>query len=33
MYMLPSYFIAHGAPLIAIEDNKYTQFLNDFKDE
>jgi 4,5-DOPA dioxygenase extradiol len=26
--MLPSFFIAHGAPLIAIEDNEYTQFLN-----
>jgi 4,5-DOPA dioxygenase extradiol len=26
--MLPSYFIAHGAPLIAIENNEYTQFLN-----
>jgi 4,5-DOPA dioxygenase extradiol len=25
--MLPSYFIAHGSPLIAIEDNEYTQFL------
>ncbi|MBU8878478.1 dioxygenase [Bacillus sp. FJAT-29790] len=27
--MIPSLFIAHGAPLIAIEDNKYTQFLSD----
>ncbi|WP_379968795.1 dioxygenase [Ectobacillus sp. sgz5001026] len=27
--MLPSFFIAHGAPLIAIEDNEYTQFLNE----
>jgi 4,5-DOPA dioxygenase extradiol len=26
--MLPSFFIAHGAPLIAIENNEYTQFLN-----
>ncbi|MBP3040083.1 dioxygenase [Bacillaceae bacterium Marseille-Q3522] len=26
--MLPSFFIAHGAPLIAIEENEYTQFLN-----
>jgi 4,5-DOPA dioxygenase extradiol len=26
--MLPSLFVAHGAPLIAIEDNEYTQFLN-----
>ena len=25
--MLPSLFIAHGAPLIAIENNVYTQFL------
>lgn len=25
--MLPSFFIAHGAPLLAIEDNKYTQFV------
>lgn len=26
--MLPSFFIAHGAPLIAIENNEYTKFLN-----
>ncbi|WP_318503480.1 class III extradiol ring-cleavage dioxygenase [Bacillus sp. T3] len=26
--MIPSYFIAHGAPLLAIEKNEYTQFLN-----
>ena len=26
--MIPSYFIAHGAPLLAIENNQYTQFLN-----
>lgn len=25
--MLPSMFIAHGSPLLAIEDNEYTQFL------
>lgn len=25
--MVPSYFIAHGAPLLAIQDNEYTQFL------
>ncbi|QRG66573.1 DODA-type extradiol aromatic ring-opening family dioxygenase [Brevibacillus choshinensis] len=25
--MIPSFFIAHGAPLLAIEDNPYTQFL------
>jgi 4,5-DOPA dioxygenase extradiol len=27
--MIPSYFIAHGAPLLAIEKNDYTQFLNE----
>lgn len=27
--MLPSLFIAHGAPLLAIENNDYTKFLND----
>jgi 4,5-DOPA dioxygenase extradiol len=26
--MLPSFFIAHGAPLIAVENNEYTEFLN-----
>lgn len=26
--MLPSFFIAHGAPLIAIENNEYTKFLD-----
>ncbi|MCI0184456.1 DODA-type extradiol aromatic ring-opening family dioxygenase [Sulfoacidibacillus ferrooxidans] len=26
--MIPTLFIAHGAPLLAIEDNDYTQFLN-----
>ena len=26
--MIPSLFIAHGAPLLAIENNEYTQFLN-----
>lgn len=25
--MLPSLFIAHGSPMLAIEDNEYTQFL------
>ncbi|AZU61127.1 dioxygenase family protein [Neobacillus mesonae] len=25
--MMPSLFIAHGSPLLAIEDNEYTQFL------
>lgn len=25
--MLPSFFIAHGAPLLAIEDNAYTKYL------
>jgi len=27
--MLPSFFVAHGAPLLAIEHNEYTQFLNE----
>lgn len=27
--MIPSLFIAHGAPLLAIEDNEYTQFITD----
>jgi 4,5-DOPA dioxygenase extradiol len=26
--MLPTFFIAHGSPMIAIENNEYTQFLN-----
>ena len=26
--MMPSFFIAHGAPLLAVENNEYTQFLN-----
>ncbi|NHM32846.1 DODA-type extradiol aromatic ring-opening family dioxygenase [Neobacillus terrae] len=26
--MMPSLFIAHGAPMLAIENNEYTQFLN-----
>jgi 4,5-DOPA dioxygenase extradiol len=26
--MLPSLFIAHGAPLLAIENNEYTQFIS-----
>ena len=26
--MMPSLFIAHGAPLLAIENNDYTKFLN-----
>jgi 4,5-DOPA dioxygenase extradiol len=26
--MLPSFFIAHGSPMIAIENNEYTQYLN-----
>ncbi|UOF89269.1 dioxygenase [Fodinisporobacter ferrooxydans] len=26
--MIPALFIAHGAPLLAIEDNNYTQFLS-----
>ena len=27
--MMPSLFIAHGAPLLAIENNEYTQFLTE----
>ncbi len=27
--MVPSLFIAHGAPLLLVEDNEYTQFLTD----
>ncbi|MBM7571890.1 class III extradiol ring-cleavage dioxygenase [Aquibacillus albus] len=27
--MLPSLFVAHGAPLLAMEDNEYTQFLEE----
>ncbi len=27
--MMPTFFIAHGAPLLAIEQNDYTQFLTD----
>ncbi len=27
--MLPSLFIAHGAPLLAIENNEYTKFINE----
>ena len=27
--MMPSLFIAHGAPLLAIENNEYTQFINE----
>lgn len=30
--MMPSFFIAHGAPLLAIEDNSYTQALNQLSD-
>ncbi|MDN4067122.1 class III extradiol ring-cleavage dioxygenase [Paenibacillus vini] len=29
--MLPSYFFAHGAPSIVLEDNKYTNLLKHFK--
>ncbi|KAB7704363.1 dioxygenase [Bacillus aerolatus] len=31
--MMPSFFIAHGAPLLAIEDNEYTQFLSNLGKE
>lgn len=27
--MIPAYFIAHGAPLLAIERNEYTQLINE----
>ncbi|WP_301170135.1 DODA-type extradiol aromatic ring-opening family dioxygenase [Brevibacillus nitrificans] len=27
--MFPSFFIAHGAPMIALENNDYTQFINE----
>lgn len=30
--MMPSYFFAHGAPSIVLEDNEYTQLLKTFKD-
>ncbi|OCT10718.1 dioxygenase [Paenibacillus pectinilyticus] len=30
--MMPSYFFAHGAPSIVLEDNTYTQLLKNFKD-
>ncbi|MUT68795.1 dioxygenase [Paenibacillus sp. NEAU-GSW1] len=30
--MLPSYFFAHGAPSIVLEDNDYTQLLKQFKE-
>lgn len=28
--MVPSLFVAHGAPLLAIQDNEYTRFLADY---
>jgi 4,5-DOPA dioxygenase extradiol len=31
--MMPSYFFAHGAPSIVLEDNEYTQLLKNFKDQ
>ncbi|WP_088006926.1 dioxygenase [Indiicoccus explosivorum] len=31
--MLPALFVAHGAPLLAIEDNDYTQFLHSLGNE
>ncbi|WP_216827360.1 dioxygenase family protein [Alkalihalobacterium elongatum] len=30
--MLPSLFVAHGAPLLAIENNEYTKFLKELGD-
>lgn len=30
--MIPSYFFAHGAPSIVLEDNEYTRLLKQFKD-
>ncbi|MBM7566265.1 DODA-type extradiol aromatic ring-opening family dioxygenase [Paenibacillus sacheonensis] len=30
--MMPSYFFAHGAPSIVLEDNEYTKLLKQFKD-
>ncbi|WP_085505337.1 dioxygenase family protein [Thalassobacillus devorans] len=27
--MMPSYFVAHGAPLLALEDNQYTSYLKE----
>lgn len=30
--MMPSYFFAHGAPSIVLEDNDYTKLLRQFKD-
>jgi 4,5-DOPA dioxygenase extradiol len=29
IYLLPSFFVAHGAPLLAIEENEYTQFVSE----
>ncbi|WP_079507541.1 dioxygenase family protein [Mesobacillus jeotgali] len=31
--MMPALFVAHGAPLLAIQNNEYTQFLNSFGKE
>jgi 4,5-DOPA dioxygenase extradiol len=31
--MMPSYFFAHGAPSIVLEDNEYTQLLKRFKED
>lgn len=31
--MMPSYFFAHGAPSIVLEDNEYTKLLKQFKDQ
>jgi 4,5-DOPA dioxygenase extradiol len=29
--MIPSYFLAHGSPIMVIEDTEYTRFLKDFE--
>lgn len=31
--MMPSFFISHGSPLLAIENNSYTRFLSNLGTE
>jgi 4,5-DOPA dioxygenase extradiol len=31
--MMPSYFFAHGAPSIVLENNEYTRLLKDFRNQ